>query len=152
MAQSSSDSRNEFVLDNRRLIIGFVLLIVICGAFFAVGFMEGKRQVVQARADRPSSGPATIPSESGARSGTTSTTNPAKNGPADDRSVREQLDWYKTIQGGDAATRTAAEPSRSSKLESFTPPSPAKKKRRKKKPPPPRLRRPRPLLPRGANK
>ena len=118
MAQSSSDSRNEFVLDNRRLIIGFVLLIVICGAFFAVGFMEGKRQVVQARADRPSSGPATIPSESGARSGTTSTTNPAKNGPADDRSVREQLDWYKTIQGGDAATRTAAEPSRSSKGES----------------------------------
>jgi cell division protein FtsN len=115
MAQSSAESGNEFVLDNRKLIIGFMLLIVICGAFFVVGFMEGKRQAVQARAERPSSGTAVTPSEAAAGAGATTPTAPIKNGPADDRSVREQLDWYKTVQGGDGATRTAAEPSKSAK-------------------------------------
>lgn len=114
MAQSGAESGNEFVLDNRRLIIGFMLLIVICGAFFVVGFMEGKHQAVQARAERPPSGPAVTPSEAAA-GGATPPTAPVKNGPADDRSVREQLDWYKTIQGGDAETKTVAEPLKSAK-------------------------------------
>lgn len=113
MAESSGESGSEFVLDNRKLIIGFMLLIVICGAFFVVGFMEGKHQAVQALAGRPLSVPAVTPSEAATRAGATSPTAPVKNGPADDRSVREQLDWYKTVQGGDAATRTATEPSKS---------------------------------------
>jgi cell division protein FtsN len=117
MAQSSAESGNEFVLDNRRLIIGFMLLIVICGAFFVVGFMEGKRQAVQAKSERPSSGPAGTPSEAAARAGAATAATPAKNGRAEDRSVREQLDWYKTVQGGDTATRTATEASKSAKAD-----------------------------------
>ncbi len=117
MAQLSAESGNEFILDNRKLIIGFMLLIVICGAFFVVGFMEGKRQAVQARSERPSSGPAGTPSEAAARAVATPPVTPAKNGPAEDRSVREQLDWYKTIQGGDTATRAVAEPSKSAEAE-----------------------------------
>jgi cell division protein FtsN len=117
VAHSSGVSGNEFVLDNRKLIIGFMLLIAICGAFFAVGFLEGKRQAVQARADRPSSGLAGTPSEAAARAVATTPATPAKNGPAEDRSVREQLDWYKTVQRGDAATRTAAEPPKSANTE-----------------------------------
>jgi cell division septation protein DedD len=114
MAQPSAESGNEFILDNRKLIIGFMLLIVICGAFFVVGFMEGKRQAVQARSERPSSGPAGTPSEAVARAVATA---PAKNGPAEDRSVREQLDWYKTVQGGDSAKRAVAEPPKNAEAE-----------------------------------
>ena len=117
MAQPSAESGREFVLDNRKLIIGFMLLIVICGAFFVVGFMEGKRQAVQARSERPTSGPAGMPSEAAARSGATPPATPAKNGPGEDRSVREQLDWYKTVQGGDKATKTTAEAPKVSKAE-----------------------------------
>jgi cell division protein FtsN len=46
MAQSSSDSGMELVLDNRRLVVAFVLLVFVCGIFFILGFMEGKRQGV----------------------------------------------------------------------------------------------------------
>ena len=46
MAQSSSDSGMELVLDNRRLIVAFVLLVLVCGVFFILGFIEGKRQGV----------------------------------------------------------------------------------------------------------
>jgi cell division protein FtsN len=44
MAQSSSESGMELVLDNRRLIVAFVLLVFVCGIFFILGFIEGKRQ------------------------------------------------------------------------------------------------------------
>jgi cell division protein FtsN len=46
MAQSSSDSGMELVLDNRRLVVAFVLLVFVCGIFFILGFIEGKRQGV----------------------------------------------------------------------------------------------------------
>jgi cell division protein FtsN len=35
-------------LDNRKIILAFVVLIAICGGFFVLGFMEGKRQGYQA--------------------------------------------------------------------------------------------------------
>ena len=48
MMDQHSDSGYELVLDNRRLIIAFAVLILFCGCFFVVGFMEGKRQGFQA--------------------------------------------------------------------------------------------------------
>lgn len=47
MANNEVESGLELVLDNRKLIVAFALLIAICGCFFVVGFIEGKRQGVQ---------------------------------------------------------------------------------------------------------
>ena len=38
----------ELVLDARRLIIACALVIFICGVFFVLGFVEGKRQILEA--------------------------------------------------------------------------------------------------------
>jgi len=43
-SRHNDDPGLQFVLDNRRLIVGFALLIVLCGGFFILGFVEGKRQ------------------------------------------------------------------------------------------------------------
>jgi len=38
----------ELVLDARRLIIACALVIFVCGVFFVLGFVEGKRQILEA--------------------------------------------------------------------------------------------------------
>jgi cell division protein FtsN len=48
MTEQAADSGIEVVLDNRKLIVAFVVLIAICGGFFVLGFVEGKRQGYQA--------------------------------------------------------------------------------------------------------
>ena len=47
MTNQDAESGLELVLDNKKLIIAFAVLIAICGCFFVVGFMEGKRQGFQ---------------------------------------------------------------------------------------------------------
>ena len=47
MTEQATDSGIEVVLDNRKLIVAFVVLIAICGGFFVLGFVEGKRQGYQ---------------------------------------------------------------------------------------------------------
>jgi cell division protein FtsN len=47
MDDQSAEPGFEFVLDNRKLIIVFLLLISFCAGFFVLGFMEGKRQGMQ---------------------------------------------------------------------------------------------------------
>jgi cell division protein FtsN len=98
MEQRDAESGAEFVLDNKKLIIGFVLLMVICGTFYTIGFMEGKRQAVQPQAERASPGP--VPSVPKVPAGSDSKANAsaAKTASPEDRSVREQLDWYKNVQ------------------------------------------------------
>lgn len=44
MTEHEMESGFELVLDNRKLIVIFAIAIVICGCFFVVGFMAGKRQ------------------------------------------------------------------------------------------------------------
>jgi len=38
----------ELVLDARRLILACALVIFVCGVFFVLGFVEGKRQILEA--------------------------------------------------------------------------------------------------------
>ncbi|MBZ5496867.1 MAG: SPOR domain-containing protein [Acidobacteriia bacterium] len=114
MDQRGAEAGTELVLDNRKLILGFMLLIVVCGAFFVIGFMEGKRQAVQARVESTPSSSATTaaeiagPDTKAPATGTTAT-------PATDRSVREQLDWYKSVQSGQPDARKATPPAESAK-------------------------------------
>jgi cell division protein FtsN len=44
MTDNEMDSGFELVLDNRRLIGAFAIFVVICGAFFVIGYTTGKRQ------------------------------------------------------------------------------------------------------------
>lgn len=48
MTERETESGIEVVLDNRKIILAFVIFIAICGGFFVLGFMEGKRQGHQA--------------------------------------------------------------------------------------------------------
>jgi cell division protein FtsN len=81
------------------------LLIAVCGAFFVIGFMEGKRQnvrvVVQPAAETPLSS-AITPEVKGA--GTPQESSSVNQ----DRSVRDQLDWYKNVQSGQPQTPVPA--------------------------------------------
>lgn len=98
MDNRATDSGSEFVLDNRKLIIVFLLLLIICGTFFVIGFMEGKRQGLQARID---STPLPPPSESIAETAAMqSSSQPVAEEeaePAEAVAGREQLDWYKNV-------------------------------------------------------
>jgi len=47
MTEHETESGVEVVLDNRKIILAFVVLIAICGGFFVLGFIEGKRQGYQ---------------------------------------------------------------------------------------------------------
>lgn len=115
MGQRDAESGAEFILDNRKLIIGFVLLVVICGAFYTIGYMEGKRQAVQPRAERTSPGP--VPSVPKVPAGSDSRANitAAKTASVEDRSVREQLDWYKSVQSSVGETRKPDDVTKSAK-------------------------------------
>jgi cell division septation protein DedD len=88
----------EIVLDNHKLIIGFLLFVVVCGTFFAIGFMEGKRQAIPMRGEQLEAAPAapTSASETGAIT-------PSGSKPIEDRSVRDPLDWYTNVQDADDA-------------------------------------------------
>lgn len=44
MVNSELESERQLVLDNRKLILAFVLLVALCGCSFVVGYMEGSRQ------------------------------------------------------------------------------------------------------------
>lgn len=106
MEPSKANLGTEFVLDNRKLILGFIVLVVVCGAFFAVGFMEGKRQITQPRDEVQSAPSASLPSEPAGRGEVKAEAAPSTSAPASGRSVKEQLNWYNTVQGGGATSKS----------------------------------------------
>ncbi len=109
MDQRNAELGTELVLDNRRLILGFVLLVALCGACFVIGFMEGKRQAIQAKIDAmaPASLAAAPPNLPASTAGQSADRAPEPS-PAKDRAGRDQLDWYKNIQRGDIEIRKPA--------------------------------------------
>lgn len=105
MNQQGAEAGNEFVLDNRKLIVAFLLLVLVCGAFFVIGFMEGKRQAIQTRVENM---PATPPPATAEVAKGLDSKGPGslpESKPITDRSVRAQLDWYKNVQGGERETK-----------------------------------------------
>ena len=97
MDQRSGDGGFELILDNRKLLVAFALLMGICGVCFVFGFIEGKRQVPRAEGgklgDTPSSQP--VGAEAGRDTRAPSANTSSKS--IEDRSVREQLEWYKNV-------------------------------------------------------
>jgi len=104
MEDDAAEKGLELVLDNRKLIIGFALLILVCGSFFVVGFVEGKRQSAQqevvaaAEVGMPNSTEAGGHEQEGGSASGNSDSDAPKEG-----SVQEQLDWYKSVNSKDQA-------------------------------------------------
>ncbi len=97
MADRDADSGIELVLDNRKFIIFFVVLIAICGAFFVLGFMEGKRQGAQEIAQStavpaPKAGPDAAQTDAAKPAEADAGTTPAK-----ENTEEQQLSWYKNV-------------------------------------------------------
>jgi len=106
MANNEAESGLELVLDNRKLIIAFGLLIAFCGCFFVVGFIEGKRQGFQegnqtAAETLPGTVPETVlaPSEKPANEDV---------GTPPPQETDQQLEWYKNISRREAAPASSA--------------------------------------------
>jgi cell division protein FtsN len=115
MNQQDADTGTEFVLDNRKLIVAFLLLVFVCGAFFVIGFMEGKRQAVQTRVESiPPAQPVAV-AEVAKGTGAKGSSVQPENKPIEDRSVKTQLDWYKNVQSGEPVTRKLVNAAQTSK-------------------------------------
>ncbi len=114
MANNEVESGLELVLDNRKLIIAFALLIAICGCFFVVGFIEGKRQGYQEGSQ--------IASEPAPRQVPEAVQPPAEKPakeeaqPTQPAAASQPLDWYQNVNSKEArpaaavATTPAAAP------------------------------------------
>lgn len=104
MTDREPEAGHELVLDNRKLIIAFAVLIAICGAFFVLGFMEGRRQGFQ---DGMQTAVETAP-------GSTPVENPEAP-PAEvpkGEIAASDLDWYRNVNRseGDPAVAARLEP------------------------------------------
>lgn len=108
MNPNPNDSTNELILDNRKLIVAFFLLIITCGAFFLIGFMEGKRQGQRTRADESRPAPPAVSSATNiAPSAPQEQTVPASPKTLDDAKLRSEMSWYDNVnRAKDPAAKT----------------------------------------------
>lgn len=129
MDHPASDAGAQFVLDNRKLIVGFALLIVLCGTFFVIGFMEGKRQGVQRAKEQLRTTPSGENAAADLSASAQDRTVKGDAKPLENKSVRDQLDWYKSVnRREEAGTAPVSEPhkkgSASAAKNSVLPPAP----------------------------
>lgn len=118
----------ELVLDARRLIIACALVIFICGVFFVLGFVEGKRQILEATLTErgapsaaatepaiPSTGPATIRPP---------TAVPATETP---KAAADQQSWYDKVNAPGRQARPQPQPGTTVKPAAAAPAPPPSK-------------------------
>lgn len=102
MNEQNTEAGIEVNLDNRKIILAFVVFIAICGGFFVLGFIEGKRQGYQAgmqtAAEVGTMEESVTPSKQLAQAETVQDSEPAE-GETED----QPLNWYKNVnrQEGD---------------------------------------------------
>jgi cell division protein FtsN len=120
------ESGLELVLDNRKLILAFVLLIFVCGCFFVIGFIEGKRQGLQQVSQ---------PVAEAAANAVTTEPQPATAVPSTipeaSKTIKPEeqpLDWYKSVNRQEGEPEKTLQPlvrkSESEKPQSAPAPSP----------------------------
>jgi cell division protein FtsN len=89
------DTSVEVVLDNRKLILVFGVLIALCIVFFVLGFVEGKRQGAKLEADKITRARLDTPAFSEPEANAGGENSSAK--PMVERPVRDELNWYKNL-------------------------------------------------------
>lgn len=117
MDKAPVDGGLEFVFDHRKLIVGFLLMILVCGSFFVLGYIEGKRQGLKAAGEALPASPAEPPAAAAA-----SDPAPAEPPPAtaageaqaakESKAVREQLDWYENVNNPGESAGLIEKPAR----------------------------------------
>lgn len=125
MDRRDMESEADFVLDSRSLIVGFLLLMVVCGAFFVIGFMEGKRQGLQARIDTVPASPVAAGSTLPPAQETRDAASEKAAREADERAVTEQLDWYRSMNRREEAAATEKQTAPAAKPTPAPPPGKA---------------------------
>ncbi len=125
MSENGVDSGVEVILDSRKIILAFVVFIAICGGFFVLGFVEGKRQGYQAGIQTAAEvgtieDSSAVPTQL-AQAETVQDSDSAKSETED-----QPLNWYKNVN------RQDEEPEPASQIAT----SPAKKLEAKAAPPP----------------
>jgi len=148
MNHQTGDTGAQFVLDNRKLIVGFALLIVLCGTFFVIGFMEGKRQGVQRSKEQLPANDGNAPAAAIQTADSGYHTSDRASKPVAEKSVREQLEWYKSVNKREEVPANppseppkTAEPAadgnaKSNEIKSPVPAAPPAKKHEPSHPPP----------------
>jgi cell division protein FtsN len=110
---NEAESGLELVLDNRKLIIVFGLLIAICVCAFVLGFIEGKRQGFQEGSQAAGESlPKAMSETTLAETAKPAQANEETASPKPD-SADQPLDWYKNISrrgGASELGQPAAEP------------------------------------------
>ncbi len=104
MENRAPESGLELVLDNRKLIVAFVVLIAVCGCFFILGFVEGKRQGIQETTRNTASATPGSQADAKVQDG-----EPGRKQP-EDRAAKEQLDWYKSVNSPSEPAKTLVKP------------------------------------------
>ena len=110
MKDHEAEAGHELVLDNRKLILIFVVLIAFCGCFFVVGFMEGKRQGFQDGVQTAAeSAKKANPVDAQARDAVSDSIDSGAAGPEAGQDT--QLTWYKGVNRNeeDPATQSLKE-------------------------------------------
>jgi cell division protein FtsN len=97
MTERDQESGFEIVVDNRKRIIAFALIILICGCFFVWGFIAGKRQGMQLSAISGTD-TATAPGMEMTIPPPADTDETAAAVPSlEEDAVQQDLDWYQSV-------------------------------------------------------
>jgi cell division protein FtsN len=127
MTEHAADSGIEVVLDNRKLIIAFAVLIAICGGFFVLGFIEGKRQGYQEGAQRAAES-STVKSSGESLAQTSPPRDAEPNTePLPASSEDQPLNWYKNVNRREGEPEVNPRPSTGSPAKRVEEASPAAK-------------------------
>ena len=107
MTENETDSGVEVVLDNRKIILAFIVLIAICGGFFVLGFVEGKRQGHQAVMQRVAE-IETIESSAVTQAQPPETETVQDSVSSKDDTEEQPLNWYKNVSRPEEEPEIAA--------------------------------------------
>jgi cell division protein FtsN len=121
MVDHPADSGYELVLDNRKLIITFVVLVLTWCCFFVLGFMEGKRQGYQAGAQTAAeTSPKSAQEEAQAPTETQSAGLDSEAKAKKEDSEEKPLNWYKDVSEKGAKPEIASKPDASKSVPKAT--------------------------------
>lgn len=123
MVDNSSDSGYELVLDNRRLIVAFIVLILFCGCFFVIGFVEGKRQGYQAGSQTAAESAAKPVADEVKEPEIPAVVADSGTPAVKEGAEKQRLNWYKNVSGQEQKNESTlpAEPAPAPKKETVKP-------------------------------
>jgi cell division septation protein DedD len=115
MTNHDAESGFEVVLDNRKLLVVFAVLIIFCGCFFVLGFHLGKRQIQDGTQTAAEPQQKLNTETTQAKVGKPSVSTDEETKTVKPAASEQKLDWYKAVSSRETAPAaipppTAAKP------------------------------------------